>query len=157
MAASPRNIKCTHPDCGFDVCAHKRAFVSNESSVTISSLYMDEEMTSVKNDGIFIWVENRTASCKYPLKMSRMSMNLSISHLLSLIICGGLFSPEDNKAQLCVMKETLIVKFAYHALNPYSFVLPEKSQSINEHRWIQNDLENLQVRCEYSSNEQKCV
>ena len=146
ISASPRNVRCTHPDCGYDVCAHKRAFVSNKSFITISSLYVDGRTTSMENGAIFMWVENTATSCKYPLRLSRESTNLSVSHLLSLIVCGGLFSPKDDTAQLCVMKDNLVVKFAHQFLSPYSFVLPEKSQSIDEHRWILDDLRSLQVR-----------
>jgi hypothetical protein len=146
QTASPKDIKCSHHSCGYDASMHKRAFVANLTDVTISSV--DLQSNEINSQDMFMWIEFEQDMCTRRRKICQESQQMSITHLLSLMICTGFSRPEyPYKSNiLCLQKNNVIVKFTQGAVTPFSFVFPRVRVSSVSPSWILTDLSQLQTK-----------
>lgn len=144
-AASPKDIKCSHHSCGYDASMHKRAFVANLTDVTISSVHL--QSNEIRTQDMFMWIEFEQDICTLRRKLCQASQQLSITHLLSLMICAGFSKPESpyKLKSLCLQKEDMVVKFTQGPVAPFNFVFPRVRVSSVPPSWILTDLDQLQT------------
>lgn len=150
VEASPKNIKCGHPDCGYDACIHRRTFVADNTAITISGVHLDETLLLKDENEIYIWIEYGDSLCTSRRTMSASCHQLSITHLLKLMISSGLVEHHisDSNA-LCLQKGNMVFMFSLKPITPYTFVFPsqnhEQSESnIAQPNWIRDEISWLQ-------------
>lgn len=144
MEASPRDINCSHPDCGYNACIHKRAFVANNVAVTVSSRHLDN---ATHGDGdIYMWIEHGQSLGTVRRKLSPRSHSLSIAHLLRLMICGKFTRPDfpfESKS-FCLKKNDIVMTFSLKPIMPFEFVFPSKDKmEETESNWMLDEIQGI--------------
>lgn len=148
IEASPRDIKCSHSDCGYDACIHKRTFVANNAAITVSSTHM--QIDNKDDDDIYIWIEHGGSIGTLKRKLSITSRLLSITHLLRLMLCSKFSHPKSSfeSKSFCMKKNGVVMTFSLKLVEPFKFTFPSKGNNRKEKElgaiWMLGELEHLQ-------------
>lgn len=147
IEAAPRHVKCNHPNCGHDACIHKRTFVANDAIITISSIHLNDLGTH--DDTIYAWIEHGQILGTKQKSLSPTTLQLSIAHLLRLMICGHFSSariPYESKS-FCLKRNDVVMTFCLKPIKPYTFITPSQGscslEKEDEPNWMLNELETL--------------